>query len=179
MATSTNAVSVPLDVYLKTSYRPDRDWIDGEVRERNVGEAQHSAVQKFLINYLSAHEDTWGVTVWPEQRVQTSETHYRVPDICAKRNTARFEPILTTAPVLCVEVMSHDDRLHELIERADDYLEMGVVAVWIVDPFRRKAWIAVSGSLNSVSEHLDVPGWAILVPLSEVFSYLEKLEARQ
>ena len=35
MATST---LVPLSEYLRTSYRPDRDWIDGVVKERNVGE---------------------------------------------------------------------------------------------------------------------------------------------
>ncbi len=37
MSTST-PLFVPLEVYLRTSYRPDRDWIDGEAKERNIGE---------------------------------------------------------------------------------------------------------------------------------------------
>ena len=42
------SVMVPLSEYLRTSYRPDCDWVDGEVRERNIGEAPHASVQKFL-----------------------------------------------------------------------------------------------------------------------------------
>jgi len=34
MATSTQ---VSLGEYMSTSYRPDREYIDGELRERNVG----------------------------------------------------------------------------------------------------------------------------------------------
>jgi len=45
MATST---LVPLQVYLETDYRPDCDWIDGEVKERNAGEGQHSNLQLFF-----------------------------------------------------------------------------------------------------------------------------------
>jgi hypothetical protein len=34
--------------YLRTSYRPDCDYVDGEVQERNGGEFDHAAVQAFL-----------------------------------------------------------------------------------------------------------------------------------
>jgi Uma2 family endonuclease len=176
MSTST---LVPLSEYLTTSYRPDCDWIEGELRERNVGEGQHSAIQKFLINYLSAREDLWGITVWPEQRIQTSATHYRVPDLCATRDTAPFERILRTAPILCVEVMCPEDRLNELLERAQDYLAMGVSSVWIVDPRQRGAWAATGEGVEPVVDTLTVAGWEIAVPLSEVFAYLDKLEARR
>jgi hypothetical protein len=42
MATST---LISLAEYLSTSYRPDCDFVDGEVRERNVGESEHSILQ--------------------------------------------------------------------------------------------------------------------------------------
>ena len=32
----STATLIPVEEYLSTSYRPDRDYIDGEVRERNV-----------------------------------------------------------------------------------------------------------------------------------------------
>jgi hypothetical protein len=32
------STTVPLSEYLNTSYRPDRDYLDGELMERNVGE---------------------------------------------------------------------------------------------------------------------------------------------
>jgi hypothetical protein len=33
---------VPVEEYLRTSYRPDCDYVDGEVLDRNVGEHDHS-----------------------------------------------------------------------------------------------------------------------------------------
>ena len=46
---ATSAVLVPLEEYLHTTYRPDRDWIDGEAKERNMGEGPHAMVQGFFI----------------------------------------------------------------------------------------------------------------------------------
>jgi len=40
---STTLVSV--SEYLETSYRPDVDYVDGELLERNVGELDHSRLQ--------------------------------------------------------------------------------------------------------------------------------------
>ena len=31
--------------YLNTSYRPDCDYVNGEVRERNLGEMEHARLQ--------------------------------------------------------------------------------------------------------------------------------------
>jgi len=71
MATST-PVFVPLEEYLRTTYRPDRDWIDGETKERNLGEKPHARIQGFFIRFLGNREEEWNILVYPEQRVQTS-----------------------------------------------------------------------------------------------------------
>ncbi len=47
--------------YLKTTYRPDRDYIDGEVRERNLGERPHSLLQLLIGSILLAHKDDWKI----------------------------------------------------------------------------------------------------------------------
>jgi Uma2 family endonuclease len=179
MATATTGVMVPLEVYLATGYRPDRDWIDGQVRERNGGEGQHSLVQKFLINYLSAREQEWGITVYPGQRVQTSAKNYRVPDVCVTRDDVAFEKIIQTPPVLCVEVMSHGDLMSEILERVEDYLEMGVASVWIIDPRRRRAFVANAGGVQQATEELTVVGRPIRVSMGDVFAYLDRVEARR
>ena len=44
---STTSISV--SEYLKTSYHPDCDYVDGRIEERNVGEHDHAAVQAALI----------------------------------------------------------------------------------------------------------------------------------
>lgn len=139
MATST---LVPLEVYLDTSYRPDRDWIDGEVKERNAGEGQHSNIRAFFIGYLANHKREWGVRIWPELRVQVSATRIRVPDVTVTRVSDPFEAIITVAPLLCIEILSKDQRMSEIEERAKDYLTMGVPIVWIIDPLRRTAFVS-------------------------------------
>jgi hypothetical protein len=34
--------------YLSTTYHPDRDYVDGQLEERNDGEFEHAAIQAFL-----------------------------------------------------------------------------------------------------------------------------------
>ena len=36
---------IPLEEYLSTSYDPDREYVDGRLVERNVGELDHSYLQ--------------------------------------------------------------------------------------------------------------------------------------
>lgn len=43
---------VSLKEYLETGYRPDREYVDGEVRERNVGKWEHARVQALLASKL-------------------------------------------------------------------------------------------------------------------------------
>ena len=37
MMAAVQTTPISLEEYLNTSYRPDCDWVDGEVRERNGG----------------------------------------------------------------------------------------------------------------------------------------------
>jgi hypothetical protein len=44
---------IPVEVYLTSVYRPDCDYVDGEVLERNSGEREHSYIQAALVSYFS------------------------------------------------------------------------------------------------------------------------------
>lgn len=68
--------------YLSTSYRPDRDYVDGVVLERNLGEYDHARLQGEVFAYFHARREEWGLRVVPAQRVQISPTRFRVPDVC-------------------------------------------------------------------------------------------------
>ena len=173
MATST---LVPVSEYLRTSYRPDCDWVNGEVIERNMGEKPHSRIQQFLCQYLGNREEELGIVVYPEQRVQTSETHYRVADVCVTRAGSPDdleELIVTTPPLLCVEILSRRDSLIDMQDRVDDYKRMGVVEVWVVDPLGRKAYRASErGFLRPEEDVLRVEGAEIEIPLEALFAAL-------
>jgi hypothetical protein len=44
---------IPVEVYLTSVYRPDCDYVDGEVLERNLGERDHSYIRASLGAYFS------------------------------------------------------------------------------------------------------------------------------
>jgi hypothetical protein len=41
----STTVHLPLEVYLRSSYEPDAEYVDGEIEERPMGEDDHSAWQ--------------------------------------------------------------------------------------------------------------------------------------
>ena len=133
------ATGVTLAEYLATDYQPDCEYVDGQVLERNVGQGPHSYIQAMLIAWLVAQQKRWEVITLPEQRVQVSETHFRIPDLCVIRKED-FADVIHRPPLLCIEILSPDDRWSRVQESIDDYLALGVPDVWVIDPYGGKAW---------------------------------------
>jgi Uma2 family endonuclease len=168
MMLATGVVSV--EKYLSTSYRPDCDYVDGEVRERNAGEYEHANLQAGLTIWFGNHQREWRVRVLVEQRMRVGPSRYRIPDVCVPDRDQPIEPVFTQPLLICIEILSKDDSLRGIRERVDDYLNFGVPHVWILDPALRKAYVCThTGFQEPVSGSLEVPGSAIRVPLSEVF----------
>jgi len=170
MATAT---VTPLEEYLTTVYRPDREYIDGVIVERNLGERDHSTLQLELSVLLAALRRTLGIHVFPEQRVQVTRTRFRVPDICVVVGPKPTEQIFTRPPFLCVEVLSPDDRAGEVQERIDDYLAFGVSYVWVINPRSRRAYIhTTEGSREAKDGVLRTENPDIAVALADIFAEL-------
>ncbi len=163
-----------VDEYLATPYSPDCDYVDGHIEERKLGEKPHSGLQAEFITYLNTRRKKWGIRVWPEQRVQTSPTRFRVPDICVTLGTPG-ELIFRTAPFLCIEILSSEDRIGRVEERIQEYPDRGVPFVWLIDPFSHAAWIYTKAEKQSVTDEVlrtSLPD--ILVPLAELFAAAEE-----
>jgi Uma2 family endonuclease len=159
---------VSVHEYLATCYRPDCDYVDGEIQERYMGERDHSALQMALSAFLYSRRREWGIHVFPEQRVQVKPTRFRIPDICVVAGPEPGEQILTQPPFICIEILSRDDRISDMQERVRDYLDFGVPYVWILDPKSRQAWRCSPGEMRQEPE-LRTDNPAILVPLDEIF----------
>jgi Uma2 family endonuclease len=162
---------VPLEEYLSTSYRPDCDYLDGYVVERNVGEWDHAKLQATLCAYLFIRRNELGISVVVEQRVQVKPKRFRIPDVCVVLGEPN-EQILTRPPFLCVEILSKDDRLSQMQARIDDYLAMGVPFVWLIDPATRRAYVATAeAGLQEVKGGvLRTQNPALEVPIEEVLA---------
>jgi len=166
---------VTVEEYLHTSYRPDCDYVDGRIEERNVGEYDHGYLQLLLGQLFMNNREAWGIRVVTDVRTQVSPSHFRVPDLSVLRADAPREQILTHPPLIAIEILSPEDRLSRFQDRIDDYLTFGVEHIWIVDPERRAAWTATGAGLRLVQNgELTVPGTPIRVVLSELFADLDK-----
>ena len=161
---------ISVEQYLRTSYSPDCDYVDGQVLERNLGERDHSSAQKALILYLGNREAQWGIQVFPEQRVQVSPTRFRIPDVCVVLGKPS-EQVFTAPPFVCIEVLSPEDRMSRVRERVDDYLAMGVPHVWVLDPASKSAYAITSadGWREVKDGVLRATEPALEVPLAEIF----------
>jgi Uma2 family endonuclease len=160
---------IPVEVYLTSVYRPDCDYVDGEVLERNLGERDHGRLQLKLGAYFLARQAQWNTYAIVEQRVQVRQGKFRIPDVCVILGSTN-EQVLTTPPFLCVEILSPEDRMSRVWERIHDYFEMGVPNVWVVDPQNRTAHIATAaGDLHRVTDALRTTEPVLEVPLSEIF----------
>jgi Uma2 family endonuclease len=140
MGAVSTARTVPLSEYLAKVYRPDCEYIDGALLERNVGQTEHSRCQTLMSRYLSNREEKWGICVLVEQRVKVRATRFRVPDITVVLGPLPEDPILHEPPFLCIEILSPDDRMSDMQERIDDYLAFGVPRVWVVNPAQPRAF---------------------------------------
>ena len=161
-----STTAVPLAEYLHTDYSPDVDYIDGELEERNVGERDHSCLQGLITHYLMNREKEWAIFVYVEQRIQVSTTRFRVPDI-AVVSTRPAGGVITEPPLLCIEILSPEDRATRLQARIDDYLNMGVPCVWLIDPATRRAWIHTPEDSREAKHGILTAG-QIRLPLSEL-----------
>ena len=161
---------VTLEEYLRTSYRPDCDYVDGEVRERNVGKYEHARIQALLARWFGNNEQEWGVQVVTEQRVQVSPTRIRIPDVALLPLGAQPD-VITDPPMLVIEILSPDDSYSDTQERAQDYREMGVETVWIIDPKTRSGRMCF-GNEWVESSRLEVKGTPLYVDLPDIYSQL-------
>ena len=175
MATTTR---IPLAEYLKTVYRPDCDYVDGEVQDRNLGEVPHSGLQGFFVATFFNNRKLWGVRALPEQRVQVSRSRFRIPDVYVLVLGASPDPIIRTPPLLCIEILSPEDTFSRTQERIADYIAMGVEHVWLIDPRRRCIWVTEKNIQREFdAEALTIPGTPIHIAVAEIFAELDDLEA--
>jgi Uma2 family endonuclease len=166
MATSTQ---IPVEEYLRTSYDPDCEYVDGEVLDRNVGRKRHSKVQARLQNFLMAHAEEFGIFALQEWRMRIGEQRYRIPDILIIAGPEPDEEVLSTPPLVCIEILSPDDRAGRMLPKIAEYLAFGVRYVWVLDPESKEAFAYTAAGFEKVDKVLRTESPAIEIPLDQIF----------
>lgn len=172
MAAHTSTL-VSVDEYLHSSYDPDCDYVDGVIEERNVGELEHSDFQSTLTGTIFNLALSLKIRVLTEQRIKVAPLRYRIPDICVVKGRHKPPPILTEAPLICIEITSREDRLDRLIRRLRDYVAMGVPHVWVVDPRERVGFIYANGLELNETGIFEAPEVGLRINLADMFAIID------
>jgi Uma2 family endonuclease len=131
MATTTH---VPVEVYLRSSYEPDAEYVDGKIEKRPMGEFDHASWQQAIQLWFWQHQKEWGIRVLPELRVRVAATRYRVPDVAVLDGSRPIEQIITYPPLAVFDILSPEDRLQGLKRKLEDYRAMGIAEIRVIDP---------------------------------------------
>jgi Uma2 family endonuclease len=149
--------------------------VDGRIEERNLGEKEHSIIQRYLTFLFMLKRAEGGVEVFPELRTQTESTRFRVPDVLVVRGEEKFERYITRPPLIAIEILSPEDTLRRMREKAAEYRDFGIENIWVIDPEPRMAYRYTSAGLEEVrTGDLVVPETPIRVLLSELFAELDR-----
>jgi Uma2 family endonuclease len=163
---------VTIEEYLNTSYSPDREYVDGVIVERHVGDRPHSMVQSNVI--FSLRQGYGNLFVWPEQRIRTiADRRSRVPDVCVTLQDPGTD-VFETPPLIAIEILSKRDEMSDVLEKLDEYEAFGIPHIWVIDPRRKKAFTFEGGRLQEVkgralTASLTATAEGIQLPLEEVF----------
>jgi Uma2 family endonuclease len=166
MATGT---LISEEEYLNTSYDPDCEYEDGVLIERNVGTIDHGKLQTAVAAYFFRRRKSWKISVLTETRARVRSGKYMLPDICVVAGPAPAGEVLTTPPLIWIEILSPQDRHTRVAKKANDVLAMGCPYVWVIDPQTLESVLHTNQGTTVLADSvLRIPGTEIVVPLADV-----------
>ena len=146
---------ISVEEYLRTSYSPDMEYVDGELVELNVGDPLHSMVQSNVIFALRSKYKS--VKVLPEVRSRVSKTRFRLPDVCVTMSLPATK-VLNDPPFVAIEILSEDDRMTRVIERLQEFADAGTPNIWVIDPRLKKMFTFHGNTLEEVLSDVMATG---------------------
>jgi Uma2 family endonuclease len=166
MATTT---LLSVTEYLRTSYSPDREYRDGMLIERDMGDINHSLVQTKLARYSGNRGRQWKTEVYVELRIRVREDWYPIPDVCLYELPAPQGKVPSRMPLLWIEILSDDDRMIDVWDKARQVVESGTPYFWVINPNTLESELrTVSGKSLVANQTLTIPDSPIVIPLLEV-----------
>ena len=162
---STTAALVSVEDYLRRTEKPNCEYDDGVLYPKSMATASHGQTQKDVMRLL----DKQGVESLPEVTVRLSATKYLVPDVVAAPRIQR--PYPTEPVLLCIEILSPDDRPGAMLAKCEQYHDWGVPFCWVIDPETQAAWeYHRGGSPHDVDRGGTLRAGELSIQLPELFA---------
>ena len=155
--------------YLHTSYEPDCEFEDGVLIERGLGTWQHAELQALIATYFTNHRKDWGIRVATEARFKIRSGKYMIPDVCVVPDDSNPQSVVTTPPLVWIEILSPDDRRMRVSDKVIQVLAFGASYVWVIDPETLESELHTrEGFVVLKDRTLRIPNTPIVVPLDEL-----------
>jgi Uma2 family endonuclease len=161
----STAALIPVSEYLRMTEKPYCEYDNGVLHPKAMPTTLHAWIQSVLILLLSRQ----GVIALSELTVPIAPATFLVPDVAV---VARLQlPYPTDPALLCVEILSPEDRVGAMLAKCEKYHAWGVPFCWVIDPVKRTAWEYHSvGEPTPVSTSLHAGH--LLVTFDELFAGL-------
>lgn len=161
---------VSVEDYLRRTEKPYCEYVDGVLYAKAMPTILHALIQKILMRML----DNQGVESVAEVHVRLSPTKYLIPDVIAAATLER--PYPTKPVLLCVEILSPEDRVGAMLAKCEQYHAWGVPFCWVIDPEKQIGWqYHAGGDPERVDRGATLIAGQLQVALEELFSELMKL----
>jgi Uma2 family endonuclease len=148
MATAPTLPLVSVEEYLRSSWRPDKEFVDGVLIDKGMPTVFHQMLSAILLRWFYQYEKEFRIKALADVRTQIIErARYRLPDLLIFTVPARLGRILTVVPDIVIEILSPDDRQSDNLARFRDYENLGVSHIVQMDPEEHVAHRYQGGSL--------------------------------
>jgi Uma2 family endonuclease len=170
---STTTTFVTVEEYLRTSYDPDAEYVDGQIEERAAAESDHFAWQAAICFWFELQAKQGQIRVRPSLRIQVAPTCFLVPDVSLLDRNRPIEKIATHPPVAVFEILSPTDTFKRVTVKCGQYHRMGIQTILVIDP-DSPTYQYVSGSLEKLKNRaFHLPGSTARFDLDEIEKLLD------
>jgi Uma2 family endonuclease len=129
---------ITAEQYLDTSFEYDAEFVHGEIVERSMPDRLHSLIQLRILLAIGRLIQSYPLFPYPELRMRLQPGIYRIPDISVFAGEDTGQNVPSSPPLLVIEILSPDDRHHDLMQKLDEYCVWGVPNIWVVDPLAKR-----------------------------------------
>ena len=168
----TTGTAVSVEEYLRTSYEPACEYVDGVLVPKAMPTWKHSLLQGRIHDLIEAAFPRYQAMV--ELTIRINANQYLIPDLAVDLREHAQDPYPIAPVHLCIEIVSPGDRLPEVFAKCETYHAWGCFYAWVVDPQTRRAWQSSKGSgvteIDAASGELTAG--EIHIRVSEIFAAL-------
>ncbi|HEX4808329.1 MAG TPA: Uma2 family endonuclease [Bryobacteraceae bacterium] len=134
------ATLVPVEEYVRDLSDSHLEYVDGVLIQKPMPTWMHAVLQAWIAALIMRQYPQYVAGGEVHARLRTTE--FRLPDIAVQlREVAQAERYAEHPPILCVEILSPEDRIGAIFAKCEGYHDWGVPVCWVIDPIKWRAWI--------------------------------------